>query len=103
MDFGDPTEPTLWQKKLGLGPSQCNLNILRGPRYTLVHFNGGLPPLLFDREGEGELRNIATDPSMASVLLEMTQKLLSHRMENADHTLASIMNKSDGPVRGQRR
>ncbi len=103
LDFGDPTEPTIWQQKLELGPSQCNLNILRGPRYTLVHFSGGLPPLLFDREGEGEMRNVANDPEMAAVLLKMTQKLLSHRMENTDHTLASIMNKPGGPVRGQRR
>jgi len=102
LDFGDPLVPTGWQTALGLGPGEANLSILRGKRYTLVHFNGGLPPLLFDHEGDGESRNIAADPAMAPVLLAMTQKLLNHRMTNADHTLATTMITEGGAVQGHR-
>ena len=102
LDFANPVSPTIWQQELGLGPSSANLAILRGPRYTLVHFNGGLPPLLFDKDGEGEFRNLAAEPEMTSITLDMTQKLLDHRMENADQTLATTMITAKGPVRGSR-
>ena len=59
LEFCDPIDPTEWQKSLGLRPEVTNLAILRGARHTLVHFNGGLPPLLFDHDGQGEFENIA--------------------------------------------
>ncbi|WP_166418627.1 sulfatase-like hydrolase/transferase [Cochlodiniinecator piscidefendens] len=102
LDFGNPVGSTKWQDMLGIGPSVANLNILRGPRYTLVHFNADLPPLLFDHEAEGELRNVAANPENAPIVLEMTRQILSHRMQNADQTLATTMITSDGPVRGRR-
>jgi len=98
LDIGNPVVPTIWQTELGLRTSDANLSILRGPRYTLVHFNGGLPPLLFDHEGEGEFRNIAGDPGNAPILLKMTRAMLDHRMSNADHTLSTTMITSEGPV-----
>lgn len=102
LEFGNPVTPTLWQTMLDLGPSSANLNILRGPRYTLVHFNGGLPALLFDHQGDGDLRNVADDPKMTPVVLKMTQQILSHRMKNADQTLATTLITPNGPVRGTR-
>ncbi|MCK0103035.1 sulfatase-like hydrolase/transferase [Pseudohalocynthiibacter sp. F2068] len=102
LDFANPVSPTIWQQELGLGPSSANLAILRGPRYSLVHFNGGLPPLLFDKDGEGEFRNLAAEPEMTPIVLDMTRKLLDHRMENADQTLATTMITAKGPVRGSR-
>lgn len=100
LDFGDPLTPTLWQQSLDLPAHLSNLAILRGPRYTLVHFNAGLPPLLFDAEGQGELVNIAQLPQSAPILLEMTQALLSHRMAYPDSTLSDIMITANGPVQG---
>jgi arylsulfatase A-like enzyme len=102
LDYGDHVDPTLWQSVLNLGPDVCNLAILRGPRHTLVHFNGGLPPLLFDHDGDGEMRNIAKDADALPVLLEMTQALLNHRMAYADGTLSNIQITAQGPVRGAR-
>ncbi len=102
LDFGDPVTPTIWQQSLNLGPSVANLAILRGSRFTLVHFNGGLAPLLFDFQSEGEFRNLAQDPAWAPVVLEMTQKILNHRMEKADQTLATTKITADGPVIGVR-
>tara|TARA_R110002110_G_scaffold49669_24_gene147535 strand:+ start:4228 stop:5739 length:1512 start_codon:yes stop_codon:yes gene_type:complete len=80
LDFGDPIRPTHIQSALDLPFDTCNLCILRGPRHTLVHFNGGLPPMLFDRHGAGELRDIAADPAAQGHLLAMTRALLNHRM-----------------------
>lgn len=103
LDFGNPALPTIWQTDLGLQTSDANLSILRGSRHTLVHFNGGLPPLLFDHEGDGEFCNLANDPVHTSVVLQMTQRMLDHRMSNADHTLSTTMITSKGPVVAARR
>jgi hypothetical protein len=40
---------------------------------------------------------------MAPVLLEMTRKILNHRMTNSDATLATTMITKDGAVQGMRR
>ncbi len=96
--FGDPVTPTLWQRELGLTDAAATLAILRSGRFTLVHFNGGLPPLLFDHTAQGEMANLADDPAHAADLLAMTQALLSHRMSNPDTTLSKTMITSGGAV-----
>ena len=87
-------------KSLGLRPEVTNLAILRGARHTLVHFNGGLPPLLFDHDGQGEFENIAQNADAAPILLELAQALLNHRMTHADGTFSNIMITLRGPVAG---
>lgn len=91
LDFGEPDSPTEIQRELGLGLREANLTLLREKRFKLVHFNGGLPPLLFDMaSAERETRNLASDPAKAGELLRMTSKLLDHRMRNADRTLSDM-------------
>lgn len=78
LDFAEPDEDTIWQKTTGLGLREANLSILREERFKLVHFNGGLPPLLFDMQADpDEMDNIADDPAHSTTLLRLTQKLLS--------------------------
>lgn len=91
LDFGDPVTPTSVQRALGLAAEEANLAILRGPDHTLVHFNGGLPPLLFDHRAGGELRDIAGEPSAAPVLLAMSRAMLDHRMRHAMGRFARTM------------
>jgi len=102
LDFADPIDPTPWQRWLNLPADIANLAILRNGRHTLVHFNAGLPPLLFDHAGDGEMRDIAGIPEAAPILLEMTQALLSHRMQHADRTLSATMITPEGAVRAPR-
>ena len=52
LDFGDPVAPHPAFAALGIAPEEANLAILRGPTHTLVHVNGGLPPLLFDHRAD---------------------------------------------------
>lgn len=73
----------------GLRPEQCNLAVIRGDRYKYVHFGGGLPQLLFDLENDpGELRNLAQEPAMQGVRVEMAERLLSWRAEHLDRSLS---------------
>lgn len=96
LDFGDPVAPTLWQRRLGLGSDQANLAILRGPTHTLVHFNGGLPPILFDHARDGEGRDVAGEPAAMPVLLAMSRRLIDHRMTHAEGRFARTMVTPEG-------
>ncbi len=98
LDFGDPLTPTTAQTALGLGAEEANLCILRGVQYSLVHFNAGLPPLLFDHSGMGEARDIAADPAAQPVLLAMTRALLDHRMRHGGGRFRRVMITQSGAV-----
>ncbi len=100
LAFGNPVTPTLWQSELGLAEAEANMAILRKGDLTLIHFNGGLPPVLFDHAAAGEQVNIAADPTRTADLLAMTQALLNHRMGFADSTLSKTMLTKTGPVTG---
>ncbi|MCV2867700.1 sulfatase-like hydrolase/transferase [Defluviimonas sp. WL0002] len=96
LDYADPVKPTVWEASLGLGAERCNLAILRTETHVLVHFNGGLPPLLFDRREGPHARNLATDPAQVPLLLALTQRLLDHRMTHAEGLFARTRATHDG-------
>lgn len=99
LDFGEipATPPGLPSNALVL--EQCNLSILREQHMTLVHFNAGIPPMLFDHRDQGEAKNLADDPAYAGEMLRLTRRMLDHRMTHADGTLSSYAITKDGPVR----
>ena len=99
LSFGNPLSPTPRQAALGLDFRQANLAVLRGSRHTLVHFNGGLPPLLFDRSGAGEGRDLAGSSAAQPVLLEMTRAMLDHRMTRGGGRVARTAITSAGARR----
>ena len=101
LDFGDPVSPTAMQRNLGLASDECGVAILRAASHSLVHFNGGLPPILFDHDGAGEGRNIAGDSGADSLRLAMLERLLTHRMRHAEGRFSRTMITPDGVVRGQ--
>jgi arylsulfatase A-like enzyme len=99
LDFAEPDTDTEWQKATGARLEVANLAILREERFKLVHFNGNLPPLLFDlKDDPDEMHNLADDPAHMATLLRLTQKLLSHRMEHADRTISDVKITGDGAV-----
>ena len=112
MEFGDPEChtrcPREWfghthcQRELGLGLREANFAIIQEDRYRFAHFNGGLPPLLFDMQSsDGEFRNLADDQDYASEVLRLTRKLLDHRMRHADHTLSDMKVTAGGTINFQ--
>jgi len=91
LDFGDPETATRFQRSLGLRLAESNLAILRDDRFKLVHFNRGLPPILFDLENDpGEHVNLASDPAYAGKLARLQARMLDHRMSHADHELTRM-------------
>ena len=59
--------------------------------YKYVHFNGGLPPLLFDlAENPEETRNVAQDAAYLRARLDMAERLLAWRAEHLDQSLALL-------------
>ncbi len=102
MEFGDPECPSHWQRELGLGLRDANFAVIQEDRYRFAHFNGGLPPLLFDTQSaDGEFRNLADDQDCAGEVLRLTRKLLDHRMRHADHTLSDTKVTAGGTVNFQ--
>lgn len=99
LDFSVPDEITKWQEATGVSTREANLAILREERFKLVHFNGDLPPLLFDLQADpSELNNLADDPEHAATLLRLTRKLLSHRMTHANSSLSDVRITAKGAV-----
>ncbi|WP_299949836.1 sulfatase-like hydrolase/transferase [uncultured Ruegeria sp.] len=91
FDFGNPVKPTPWMTELGLNSRQSGLGILRTKRHRLIEFGAGLPQVLFDMGGNGETESIATRPENMPTLLDLTRKMLNHRMINADPTFARTL------------
>ncbi len=103
FDFGHPLEPTRFQRHLQCHHTEANCAILREKRFKLVHFNGGLPPILFDLEADpGENSNVANDPAYQSELLRLTARMLDHRMRHADQSRALMMITDNGISTGNR-
>lgn len=97
FDFRDPVDGRA-EAALGLTSEECCLNVIRGRRYKYVHF-AALPPLLFDLEEDpGETRNLARDPALQPVLLEMAQKMLSWRMIHDERVLTNTLLTAEGVV-----
>jgi arylsulfatase A-like enzyme len=100
LDLGDPVSPTRYQRWLGLEWRDANLAILRERRFKYVHFNGGLPPLLFDMEADPlELANLAGDPAFAPELLRLSRRMLDHRMSHAGRSAPSMKLTAEGVKR----
>lgn len=99
LDVADLEAPTVWQRRLALAPDCCNLTAIREDRWKLVHFNGGLPPLLFDLVADpDEMTDLAADPAHQGEVLRLTRKLLDHRLRHADHALSGMQATAVGVI-----
>jgi arylsulfatase A-like enzyme len=88
IDLAEPHRATRFQTALDLPEHRANAAVLRDPRWTLVHFNGGLPPMLFDRaQDPDETRDLARDPAHADRIAALRTTMLDLRMTRADRRL----------------
>lgn len=92
VDFGNPGEPTRFQRAWNLAETSCNAAILREARWKYVHFNGGLPPMLFDLDADPrETVDLASDPSCRNEISRLARKMLDRRMQRSDRRLTGVM------------
>tara|TARA_R110000868_G_scaffold80018_27_gene227430 strand:+ start:2347 stop:3879 length:1533 start_codon:yes stop_codon:yes gene_type:complete len=97
VDFGDPLTPTRFQEEMDLSQFQSNFAVLRDEHFKYVHFNGGLPPLLFDLKADPhELTDLAASPSHRDHLLHYANLMLDHRMSFAHHAMSRMLITSTG-------
>lgn len=97
-DFGKPLAPSVTQRELGLHPDAANFAILRTETHRFVHFAADLPQILFDMTGDGEARDIAALPEGREICLDLSRKMLCHRMVNPEGTFAKTI-VADGGVK----
>lgn len=101
LDFGDPVNPTIWQRELNLSSEECSLAIIRSETHKLVQFTADLPPLMFDHSARGEIESLALDSTFSDIRIELTEALLRHRMRHAEGQFSRVMITSGGAVRGE--
>lgn len=89
VELGEPDVPTRFERSWQLPARQTQFAVLRNSRYKYVHFNGGIPPMLYDLQQDPlEFHNLAEDPLLASTRLDMAACMLDHRMSFAHAALS---------------
>jgi arylsulfatase A-like enzyme len=97
VELGEPDVPTRFERSLGLSTSNANYAVLRDHQFKYVHFNGGLPPMLFDMQNDPvEDNDLAQESAYADVLREFTARMLDHRMSHAEHSRSNLKLTEEG-------
>ena len=96
LDFGNPVDPTLFEDMLSLPCAAANLAVLRTESHALVHFAGDLPQILFDRTAARGGSDITNDSASGQILLDLSRRMLSHRMMHGEGTFARTMVTAQG-------
>ncbi len=98
IDFGNPIYPSGVQKALGLDSSLTNFAILREGAYRLVHFAADIPQILLEIDETGGVIDRSGAPDVMPIFLDLSRKMLCHRMANADGLFARTMITPFGPM-----
>ena len=89
VELGEPDSPTRFERALGLDAQNANYAVLRDQHFKYVHFNGGLPPMLFDMQSDPhENYDLAQNPEYSDVLRQFASRMLDYRMTHAEHSLS---------------
>ena len=82
--------PTAVARNLGLAPRDARAVMLATPEWKLVHFEGGLPPMLFDRVNDpDELCDLGRDPDYADTRQHWYQELTGWGLRMSQRTALS--------------
>lgn len=83
-------------QELGVEPCDARLFMVADKRWKFIHAEGGLPPMLFDRETDpAELSDLGRNPEYASVRTMMQERLaawgirMSQRVTRSDEWIKS--------------
>ncbi|MFT4730451.1 MAG: arylsulfatase A-like enzyme [Granulosicoccus sp.] len=91
VELGEPDVPTRFERTLGLSATSANYAVLRDHLFKYVHFNGGLPPMLFNMQDDpSENHDLAQNAEYANVLRQFASRMLDHRMSHAEHSLSNL-------------
>ena len=96
IDFGDPVQPTKTQESLGLHSSKSSLSVLRTNTQRLIHFSSNLPQIVFDLEAGGEGQDISGKEEGREICLDLSRKMLCHRMQHPESMFSKTMVKEGG-------
>jgi arylsulfatase A-like enzyme len=96
LDVADPVKPTPWQVALGVTVDTGNLAILRDGADRLVQFAADLPPVLFNVESDGTPSDPLPEIGNERKFLDLSRKMLCHRMVHAEGTFSRTMITSEG-------
>ncbi len=99
-DFGNPVSPSSIQHRLGLSAREANLAVLRTRTHRLVQFGADLPQLAFDATDAGEARDLSALPNGEAICLDLSRKMLCHRLTNPESTFARTMVVDGGVKKG---
>lgn len=87
-ELGDLARPTSFQTAWQLPAQQTNYAVLRTDTHKYVHFNGGIPPLLYALENDQHETNNLAEQAHSNELHRFTARMLDHRMSFAHRALS---------------
>lgn len=99
LELSHPEPPSAIETKLGLRLREANVAILREEQWKYIHFNGGLPPLLFDlKDDPDETTNLAELTEFQAELRRLSSKMLDHRMTHCFNAMTTSAITNQGLV-----
>lgn len=82
--------PTPIARSLGLAPRDARCTMLATHDWKLIHFEGALPPMLFDLHNDpDELNDLGRDPDFEQIRAELYQQLFQFSMRMSQRTALS--------------
>lgn len=90
-EFGDPISPSQIQRELGLDDTESSFAVLRTETHRLVHFAGGLSQVISAAPDALQRDEILKSPDEQAICLDLSRKMLCHRMIHAEGTFSKTM------------
>lgn len=100
FDFGNPLLATREQRALGLDSSETGVAILRTPSHRLVQFGADLPQIVHAYGAGAIPERMSSNGATEKIFLDLSRKMLCHRMANPTGLFARTLITPYGPMTG---